>query len=529
MNTPPWIGWNMPAQSSSKFDHFVVIMFENRSFDNLLGYLYPPGEGRSFEGVLGRELANPIPAGLPTNGQNSVPVHPATDLDSPDPDPGEEYPHVNTQLFGTVEPPENREKPAKEMLAPFNAPPSGDATPTMTGFVADYVHSFTVELGRPPTYDEYSQIMACYTPDQIPVFSAIAKGFACFDHWFCEVPSQTFTNRSFFHAATSSGYVLDFPAENYVVRNTAPTIFERLEDAKLPWKVYVHPEQVVSITGLLHASRLAPYFANRFGTLFDFYAEAANGTLPAYAFIEPNLVPPRSDMHPPGFARLRYELHLPAPAAMRHGEQLLADVYNAVRQSKSPTGSNWKNTALLITFDEHGGTYDHVPPPRVPPPTAGGPPGQMGFKFDRAGVRIPTLLVSAWVDPGTVVNTEFRSTSVIRTLRERWGLGDPLTARDAGAADLAPVMTRETPRPPEEWPEITPIPVGRGQELLDYLDKPIGGLGRHIFEAAVAHEIRATGEKIELDPQQVTHRQAQAHLRKFRKAAFKGIQNGRME
>jgi phospholipase C len=519
----------MPSKPSSKFDHLVVVMFENRSFDNLLGYLYPPGEGRTFEGVLGHEFSNRIPPDLDGSERATVPVHPATNMDTPDPDPGEEYPHVNTQLYGTISPPENRFRHIGEMQPPFNAPTASTATPTMEGFVTDYVDAFRAEMGRLPTYDEYAEIMACYTPEQIPVLAALAKGFACFDHWFCEVPSQTFANRSFFHAATSSGYVLDFPVENYVERNEAPTIFERLESAHLPWKVYIDPEQIVSITALIHARRLGPYFETHFSTIYDFYAEAAAGTLPAYSFIEPNIVHPRTDMHPPGFARVRHDLHLPAPPAIQGGERLLARVYQSVRDGTNTSGSNWKNTLLVVTFDEHGGTYDHVPPPPAPAPVPGAPAGQMGFTFERSGVRIPALVVSAWVDPGTVVNTEFRSTSVIRTLRERWGLGDPLTARDAVAPDIASILTRDAPRPREEWPEVTAVPPSRGTELFYLLDKPLASLGKHLFLAAVAHEQKMTGEKTEFDASTVTHRQAQRHLRKLKKATFPGVQNGRTE
>jgi phospholipase C len=517
----------MAEPSSAKFDHVVAIMFENRSFDNVLGYLYRPGEVPSFEGVLGRELSNPIPSGLPGAESRTVPVHPAANMDIPDPDPGEEYPHVNTQLFGTVAPAENRFRPAKEMTAPFNSPSSSVSVATMDGFLADYVNSFRAEIGRLPTYDEYSQIMACYTPDQLPVLSTLAKGFACFDHWFCEVPSQTLTNRSFFHAATSSGLVLDFPLSSFVKGNDAPTIFERLEQAKLPWKVYVDPEQIVSITGLIHGRRLAPYFETHFSTIPTFYADAARGTLPAYAFIEPNILHPRSDMHPPEFARLRHRLGLPPPAAMPRGEQLLANVYNSIRTSSNTGGSNWKNTLFVVTFDEHGGTYDHVPPPQVPAPSPGAAPGQMGFTFDRSGVRIPTIVISAWVDAQTVVNAEFRSTSVIRTLRERWSLGGPLTQRDAGAADIASVLTRDSPRLPEDWPQVASRPLGYRTRLLDFLDRPVGKLGKHLFELAVAHECEATGQPTAVDASGVTHRKAQAHLRKLRKAAFPGIRNGR--
>ena len=99
--------------------------------------------------------------------------------------------------------------------------------------------------------------MTGYTPEQMPVVSALARGFATFDHWFCEVPSQTFTNRSFFHAATSSGFVVNMsPADSFPVHNTAETIFERLEAQGLTWRVYCDPPSHMSLTGIIHAPRL---------------------------------------------------------------------------------------------------------------------------------------------------------------------------------------------------------------------------------------------------------------------------------
>ncbi len=102
----------------------------------------------------------------------------AGNMNMPNPDPGEEYQHVNTQLFGIVEPEANRGVLAERMVAPFNAP-RRDSPPTMDGFVADYISAFTAEMGRPPTYDEYAQIMTGYTPEQMPVFSALARGSRC--------------------------------------------------------------------------------------------------------------------------------------------------------------------------------------------------------------------------------------------------------------------------------------------------------------------------------------------------------------
>ncbi len=100
--------------------------------------------------------------------------------------------------------------------------------------------------------------MTGYTPEQMPVVSALARGFAIFDHWFCEVPSQTFTNRSFFHAGDRVRLRREHLARRtrFPVHNTAETIFERLESQGLTWRVYCDPPSHISLTGLIHASRL---------------------------------------------------------------------------------------------------------------------------------------------------------------------------------------------------------------------------------------------------------------------------------
>ena len=499
-----------------RLDHIVVLMFENRSFDNLLGYLYQPGEVRNFEGVAGRDLSNPIPADALESDQRVVPVHPVPGRDSPDPDPGEEHPHTNTQLYGTVLPAENRGKRAAGIVAPFNAPSDPNQVPTMDGFVTDYVDVFQMEMGRAPSYHDYAQIMGCYTPEQTPVLSTLAREFAVFDHWFCEVPSQTYPNRSFFHAASSSGFVLNAPAGEFPLHNSAETIFDRLETAKLPWKVYYERRQVFSATELIHARRLTPFVPTHFFGLQDFFDDAKAGRLPAYSFIEPSLIPPHNDMHPPGVGRVRKILPFPLPSPIKSGEALLARIYDAVRTSASPKGSNFLNTLLLVTFDEHGGTYDHVPPPKVPPPDSSAPPGQMGFRFDRSGVRVPTLAISAWVDPKTVVNAEYRHTSVIQTLRRRWSLGDPLTGRDAAAADIAPVLSRTSPRRVEDWPTVLPrftFPFLRALLARGHRLPP---LGRDLVSSALATESGRTGERPEIDPERVTRGRALRHLQGIR-------------
>jgi len=438
-------------------------MFENRSFDNLLGRLYEPGEVASFAGVTGLGLSNPVPEwaadAAPGTAPKLVPYGTAAGMNVPSPDSGEEYQHVNTQLFGLIDPPSNRGMVAEHMVAPYNAPADPGQRPTMDGFVTDYISAFTAEMGRPPVFEEYAQIMTGYAPAQVPVTSALARGFATFDHWFCEVPSQTFPNRSFFHAGTSSGFVVNMsPADSFPVHNTAETIFERLEAHGLTWRVYCDPPSHISLTGIIHAPRLLDRFETNFFTTDRFLADAASGQLPAYSFIEPNLLYGHNDMHP-AFDALFPGVDLDPPSSLLGGEALLAKIYDAVRSASSPDGSNAYNTLLMITFDEHGGTYDHIPPPPTVPPDPAAPAQQMGFTFERSGLRVPAIAVSAWIPERTVVSEEYRHTSVIRTLREQWQLGAPLTGRDGAARDLAPVLSLDNPRDPEDWPEVTPQPV----------------------------------------------------------------------
>ncbi len=473
---------------ANALDHIVVIMFENRSFDNLLGRLYEPGEVASFDGVTGKDLGNPVPAWAADRGDGSgvVPYSVAPTMNTPSPDPGEEYPHVNTQLFGIIDPAANRDVLAGRMVVPYNAPADPTQRPTMDGFVADYISSFTAEMGRPPRYDEYAQIMTGYTPSQVPVTSGLARGFATFDHWFCEVPSQTFANRSFFHAATSSGFVDNLsPADSFPVHNTAETIFERLDAAGLGWRVYCDPPSHMSLTGVIHAPRLWPHFATRFLTTDEFLQDCATGNLPAYSFIEPNLLYGHNDMHP-AFDALFPDTPIDPPSSLLGGEALLAKIYNAIRASRSERGSNAWNTLLMVTFDEHGGTYDHVPPPLVPPPDPGAPAGEMGFRFDRSGVRVPAIAISGWIPAQTVVTSEYRNTSVIATLRERWQLGAPLTGRDVVAPGLSGVLSLDTPRDPDSWPEVKPQPVPPYTGVIPGPDAALRGLCLAAFRACVA-------------------------------------------
>ncbi|MFB6609333.1 alkaline phosphatase family protein [Agromyces sp. NPDC056379] len=449
----------------SPIEHLVVLMGENRSFDNLLGRLYstaslPPGA--RFEGLEFGDYANVAADG------SSIPAHVysgATDriMERPDPDPGEEYPHVNTQLFNTIDPPHNEGREPPHMTAPYNAP-HDDSKPDMSGFVRDYESKLAaLRRGHAPDPDDVRQIMGGFDSSMLPVLSTLAREFAVFDHWHCAVPSQTFCNRSFFHASTSHGFVtnvLNGGYRKWLDAPAAPTVFNRLEKQGLSWRIYFDQRQLISFTGFLHAPVLEKYWrTEHFATMEDFERDAADGTLPAYAFIEPRMVYDHNDFHPP-FGKFR-ESDLDdepvidsAVSDVRAGDALVSRVYQAVRGGASESGSNALNTMLLITFDEHGGTYDHVPPPSATPPDDAGA-GEMGFTFDRLGVRVPAIAVSAYTRSGTVINDEFHHAAVIATLSKKYGF-DELTDRDTGARDLTAALNLAAPRHPSTWPSPTP-------------------------------------------------------------------------
>lgn len=243
----------LPPDGVDTFDHVVVLMLENRSFDNLLGYMYPNGVpadaplGKTFEGVTGKNLSNPVPA-FP-GGPRVMPRLGLTPVDAgnyfqPYPDPGEPYPNVNRQLFNSPQ--------VDQYNVPIHRPLP---TPNMEGFVTDYIANFQADMKRPPTSDEYKQIMQCYTspsyaalhPNErtatVPVITTLAEQFGVFDRWFCAVPSQTWCNRAFWNAGSSFGWVINPTASQmgrYFNDSIHGTIFNQIESSgsSLSWRVF---------------------------------------------------------------------------------------------------------------------------------------------------------------------------------------------------------------------------------------------------------------------------------------------------
>ena len=397
----------VPSPQLSSVQHIVQIMLENRSFDHMLGFLYPdktgPG-GQPFEGLLGTEFNNDASGNPVTVFQIDTSKSGAYFM--PGADPGEGYANTNSQLFGTGKAP---------------APPVA----TNSGFVTNYAASITwdEQVHRTPVPGTVAaNIMGVFPPSALPVLSGLAKGFAVCDHWYCSVPTQTFPNRAFACAGTSQGHMND-GTSSY----TVPSIFGLMTAHNLSWKIYGYTDE--PLTRLNYPDTVnAPDTC--IGKFADFQADCANGTLPNYSFLEPSWSSTGNSQHP------NYDVSL--------GEQLLLQIYQALR-----TGPGWDQTLLLITYDEHGGLYDHVPPPggAIPPDDS---VGEFGFDFTRFGVRIPAVLVSPLIAPGTIFNVPAGTmpidhTSVLKTIELRWGLPH-LTARDAAAPDLSGVLTLSTPR-----------------------------------------------------------------------------------
>ncbi len=407
-----------PADLLSRVDHIVVLMLENRSFDHMLGFLYADSGNRSpagqpFEGLTGNE-SNPDANGKPVS---VFKIDPSAEYAyfMPGADPGEGFSATNSELYGSTN-------------------PAAGAAATNQGFVKDFAYTLGWEAREKRSIlpgTTASSIMGMFTPEMLPVLSGLAKGFAVCDHWFASAPTETMPNRAFACAGTSQGH-MDDKTKTF----TSPSIFGLLGNANIAWKIYGYDTDPLTRHDFPDVTNASE---DHFGLFSDFQKDAASGTLPAYVFLEPSWEASGNSQHP------NYDV--------AKGEQLIHDVYYALRN-----GPNWNATLLIVTYDEHGGCYDHVPPPSgaTPPDSSA---GEYGFDFKRFGVRVPTVLISPLVAPGTVFRAPaggppFDHTSILKTVETRWGLKS-LTARDAAAPDVGAVLTLATPRTDDPLSGVT--------------------------------------------------------------------------
>jgi phospholipase C len=440
------------ARRRSRIQHVFVLMLENRAFDHMLGFSdltgvdIDTGEQRSIDGAKG------------SNTFHGANVPPSTEADfkldkPPDADPGHEFANTVVALCG--------EGVTYVDGAPYPQPI------TNSGFIANYAANS--DAPADPT-----KIMKCFSPKRVPIITNLAREFAVCDAWFSSLPGPTWPNRFFMHAASSGG-LDDSPSglssagntlfDGYTFNNG--TIFDRLDDACIEWRVFAGDSFPVTLA-------LSGMTLNELqGRIHDFddFAEAVNDQdfSTAYTFIEPNYgndLPPTAEDFTCGNSQHPLD-------DVTRGERLIKTVYETIRNSP-----HWDESLLLITYDEHGGFYDHLaPPPALPPGDGVSDEDNVfhHFRFDQLGVRVPAVVISPFIERNVVDGTVYDHSSLLATVEEIFGL-KPLTNRDAAAVRLTKLLTRKTPR------NDAPTDIGEAADSGFVCDDDPSG--EHIAESA---------------------------------------------
>ena len=398
--------------------HIVVLMMENRSFDHMLGGLKKTNP--RINGLNGDE-SNPDAAGSPIKVQPN-----ATFQGQLAHDPDHHFAGVDLQIF--------------------NGNMAPDRVPNMQGFIRSYATQ-----GTSPQASQ--AIMYYFKPDQLPILTNLATEYALFNGWFASIPGPTLCNRAFAHYGTSFGNV---DMNLFYITDPILSIYARMNKAGHSAKVYYYDQQSSS----LEVPNLLLNQPELFGLYKDFVQDAAAGKLPEYCFIEPNY----SDHPGPGGGQILASDQHP-DHNVKAGERFIAMVYNVIRTNPEL----WKSTLLLVVYDEHGGLYDHVPPPKCkgvdqlgnnPPyvakPAATGT-GQP-FNFDRLGLRVPAIAISPWIARGTIVpgpedpanQRIFEHACIPATVTSHFlGTYDARTDREKQANTFLDLLT-DTMRPDED-------------------------------------------------------------------------------
>jgi phospholipase C len=375
------------------FDHIVVVMMENHSFDNLLG-------------ALSRTRAE-------VDGLTFDSAGDATDFN-----PGVESASPAVKAF-----PVPNTGQAEHVTQSWKATHAQINGGLMDGFVR------SAKAPEPMGY---------YTPKVLPFAYSLAGTFTLANRWFCSLPGPTYPNRRFLLAGTAyGGTVTNLSA---LLGGSPPrgTIFDRLSDHHISWGNY--------FTDIPMTLTIPSIFFKHIGhhhLIEKFFHDCEAGSLPAVSFVDPamgKLSSIASSMAGlPSVVRDALKLLGPppeteeAPGGMYYGELWAHRVVEAVLRSPA-----WPRTLLIYLYDEHGGYYDHVPPPPAIPPDDIPPqlePGEPPGAYDMYGPRVPAVVVSPYSRPGGVSDVVCDHTSVLATIESKWNL-PALTRRDANAATV---------------------------------------------------------------------------------------------
>jgi phospholipase C len=391
-------------------------MLENRSFDHIFGYR--PG----VNGLKGSE-SNLLDPSKPESTTNpSFPVNNGAPWAvTTGEGPGHSLHAANWQLCNNSN-------------GPTAANPASN-----NGFVKGYNLELTMaDKVKNPSHEDIEVVMQSFAPARLPSINALADAFVLCDAWYSEVPGPTQPNRLFMHSATSSGYTHNVWSRKFDNR----TIYNNLQDAGFSWATYEQDQnEVREFTQVSSQNQNFKKYDESFA------ADVKAGTLANYSFVIPRFMNAKDAM-----ANSQH-----APEDVRYADNFIADVYEALRSNPDV----WNKSVLIVTYDEHGGFYDHVVPPS-PVPNPDGinspPPGDVSwaptFDFTRLGFRVPAVICSPWVPAGRVDSTPFQHTSVLATLKKMFGLKDFLTKRDASARSFDYLFDEQAARTdtPEKLP-----------------------------------------------------------------------------
>jgi phospholipase C len=370
------------------------------------GGKWPPPPTISIRALLTSSMSNTY------NGQTFSVTQPA-DYAMPV-DPCHEFPCVTVQLCGQG--------------ASY---PSGGAYPTIlnSGFVASYAAS--------GGQSNPAEIMKCYSPSQLPVLNQLAQNFVVCDNWQASLPGPTWPNRFFAHAASSGGLdhspsTAEIAAWDSVDGFSFPngTIFDRMSSSGVTWTIYAGDDFPIvgALKGINPATQINDYS--------DFASDVAQSSYSAsYTHIEPSYGHFWSDY------KCGTSQH-PLDDVTR-GETLIKATYEAIRNSPL-----WSSSLLIITWDEHGGFYDHVPPPAAVAPADTAPGSeynQYGFTFEQYGPRVSAIVISPLIPGNLIDNRVYDHASIPATVESCFGL-TPLTQRDAHARSLMALVSLANPR-----------------------------------------------------------------------------------
>jgi phospholipase C len=382
----------------------IVVILENRSFDHMLGYL---------------SLASTREP-MPVDGLRDDPAWRQAHASSSQ---GTLYPiHPLGADVQTIDDPPHEQR---TIALQIDTPPAADAAGRMGGFVESY-------MTRSPPPDDRSRVMGYYTEAGVPIFDFFARNFAVCDHWFSALPTGTQANR-LMAMSGESGIVDNAP----VYLPAQDLVYDWLTAHGVPWCAYqsgdffpffsLMPDWLPEITTSLTLSDLGG--RGRFRRYSRFHEHwGADDPMPSVIFIEPEYTDgphgdPNDDHPPTGVAK---------------GQAFLADIYRTL------TGNleRWRNAMMIVTYDEHGGFFDHVPPLPIATSVA-------GFQFTSTGVRVPALVISPHVPPGSVFSGNLDHTSVLQMLADRFhpnaDYSAAVGARQPQLARLAAVLLEQAP------------------------------------------------------------------------------------